>query len=107
MSRIGRKPIAIPAGVEIKIEDNLVSVKGPNGSLSTAIHKNIAITVEGSEINVTRPNDDKDNKALHGLSRTLISNMVDGVTKGFKKELDVNGVGYRVSKQGKALVMNL
>ena len=107
MSRIGRKPIVIPAAVEVKVENNLVSVKGPKGNLSAAIHKNMAITIEGNELLVTRPNDEKENRSLHGLSRTLIANMVDGVTTGFKKELDVNGVGYRVAKQGNALVMNL
>lgn len=107
MSRIGRKPIVIPAAVEVKVENNLVSVKGPKGNLSTTIHKNMAITIEGNELLVTRPDDEKENKSLHGLSRTLIANMVDGVTTGFKKELEVNGVGYRVAKQGNALVMNL
>ena len=107
MSRIGKKPIVIPATVEVMVENNLVSVKGPKGNLSTAIHKNMAITIEGNELLVTRPNDEKENRSLHGLSRTLIANMVDGVTTGFKKELEVNGVGYRVAKQGTALVMNL
>ncbi len=107
MSRIGRKPINIPAGVEIKIDGSVVSVKGPKGSLTQAFKPAMSIAVEGNEVIVTRPNDDKDNRSLHGLTRTLVSNMITGVTEGFKKELDVNGVGYRVQKQGANLVMNL
>lgn len=107
MSRIGRKPINIPAGVEIKQNDGVITVKGAKGTLTQKIHPNITVTVEGNEIIVTRPNDEKENRALHGLTRSLIANMVEGVTNGFKKELDVNGVGYRVQKQGKNLVMNL
>ena len=108
MSRIGRAPIAIPAGVEIKVEDNnVVTVKGAKGTLTQQFNNNMTITVEGGEVKVTRPNDAKENRALHGLTRTLISNMIIGVTEGYKKELDVNGVGYRVPKEGKKLVMNL
>ena len=108
MSRIGRAPIAIPAGVEIKVEENnVVTVKGPKGTLTQQFNPNMAIAMENGELKVTRPNDAKENRALHGLTRTLIHNMVVGVTEGFKKELDVNGVGYRVAKQGKQLVMNL
>ena len=107
MSRIGRKPINIPAGVEVKIDGSCVTVKGPKGTLSQTFQPSMNIAVEGAEIVVTRPNDEKHNRALHGLTRTLINNMVIGVTEGFKKELDVNGVGYRVQKQGKNLVMNL
>lgn len=107
MSRIGRKPIAIPAGVEVKIDNGLVTVKGPKGTLTQQIHQNISVTVEEAEVLVTRPNDEKENRALHGLSRTLIANMVEGVTNGFSKELEVNGVGYRVQKQGSNLVMSL
>ena len=108
MSRIGRAPIAIPAGVEIKVEDNnVVTVKGPKGALTQQFSSNMTIAVEGAELKVTRPNDAKENRALHGLTRTLIHNMVVGVTEGFKKELDVNGVGYRVAKEGSKLVMNL
>ena len=107
MSRIGRKPINIPAGVTVSVDGSVVSVKGPKGSLTQKVHPNMSVSVEGDLIHVTRPNDDKENKSLHGLTRSLIHNMVLGVTEGFKKELDVNGVGYRVQKQGKNLVMNL
>lgn len=107
MSRIGRKPIAIPAGVEVKLNGSEVTVKGPKGTLSDTFSKEMEISVEGSEILVKRPSDIKEHRALHGLTRTLIANMVEGVTNGYKKELEVNGVGYRVQKQGKNLVMNL
>ena len=107
MSRIGRKPINIPAGVEVKVDDSVVTVKGPKGTLTQKIHPNMTVTVEGNEILVTRPNDEKENRSLHGLSRTLIHNMVIGVTEGYKKTLEVNGVGYRAQKQGSNLVMNL
>ena len=107
MSRIGRKPINIPAGGEVKVEGKCVTVKGPKGTLTQKFQPAMNIAVEGAEIVVTRPNDAKENRSLHGLTRTLISNMIVGVTEGFKKELDVNGVGYRVQKQGKDLVMNL
>ena len=108
MSRIGRAPIAIPAGVEIKVEDNnVVTVKGPKGALTQQFSSNMTIAVEGAELKVTRPNDAKENRSLHGLTRTLLNNMVVGVTEGYKKELDVNGVGYRVAKEGSKLVMNL
>ena len=107
MSRIGRKPITIPAGVEVKVEGNTVSVKGPKGTLTNSFNSEMAITLEGNEIIVTRPSDDKEHRSLHGLTRTLINNMVVGVSEGFKKELEVNGTGYRVAKQGKDLVMTL
>ena len=107
MSRIGRKPIAIPAGVDVKVDGSVVTVKGPKGELTNSFNPEIAIAVEGNEIVVTRPTDNKEHRSLHGLTRTLISNMVIGVTEGFKKELQVNGVGYRVQKQGNNLVMNL
>ncbi len=108
MSRIGRAPIAIPAGVEIKVEDNnVVTVKGPKGTLTQQFNPNMAISMDAGVLHVARPNDAKENRALHGLTRTLIHNMVVGVTEGFKKELDVNGVGYRVAKEGNKLVMNL
>ena len=108
MSRIGRAPIAIPAGVEIKIEENnVVTVKGPKGTLTRQFHPNMTIAQEGNEILVTRPNDAKENRSLHGLTRTLLHNMIVGVEKGYTKELEVNGVGYRAQKQGKQLIMNL
>lgn len=107
MSRIGRKPINIPAGVTATVDGSVVTVKGPKGTLTTKIHPNMTVKVEGNEILVTRPNDEKENKALHGTTRSIINNMVLGVTEGFKKELEVNGVGYRVQKQGSNLVMNL
>lgn len=107
MSRIGRAPIAIPAGVNVTVEGTIVTVKGAKATLTRDVHPNMTVKVEGNEILVTRPNDEKQNRALHGLTRSLINNMVIGVSEGFKKELDVNGVGYRVQKQGKELVMNL
>ena len=107
MSRIGRMPIAIPAGVEVKLDGNTVSVKGPKGTLTRTVHQNMKVEVNGAEITVTRPNDNKENRSLHGLTRTLIANMVEGVTNGFSKELEVNGVGYRAQKQGNDLVLNI
>lgn len=107
MSRIGRKPITVPAGVEFKMTDGVATVKGPKGTLTQNIHPNMKVELADGEIHVTRPNDEKENRALHGLTRALLNNMVEGVTKGFQKELDVNGVGYRVQKQGKDLVMSL
>ena len=100
-------PIAIPAGVTVTLDGNTITVKGAKETLTQTFPPNMKVAVEGNEIIVTRPNDDKQNRALHGLTRSLIHNMVVGVTEGFKKELDVNGVGYRVAKQGKDLVMNL
>lgn len=107
MSRIGRMPIAIPAGVEVKLDGNTVTVKGPKGTLSRTVHQNMKVEVAGDEILVTRPNDNKENRSLHGLTRTLIANMVEGVTNGFSKELEVNGVGYRAQKQGNDLVLTI
>ena len=107
MSRIGRKPIAIPAGVEVKVNGTEVTVKGPKGTLSQSFSERMNIEVNGAEVVVTRPTDNNEDKSLHGLTRTLISNMVTGVSTCFTKELEVNGVGYRVAKQGKDLVMNL
>lgn len=107
MSRIGRQPIAVPAGVDVKIDGSTVTVKGPKGTLTRTVHKNMQVALEDGAILVTRPDESNLNKSLHGLTRTLIYNMVVGVTEGFKKELEVNGVGYRVAKQGKDLVMNI
>ena len=107
MSRIGNKPIAIPEGVDVKVNGSEVTVKGPKGTLNDTFRSEINIAVEGNEVIVTRPSDAKEHRALHGLTRTLIANMIEGVSKGFAKELEVNGVGYRVAKQGKDLVMNL
>ena len=107
MSRIGRKPITVPAGVEVKLNDGVITVKGPKGTLTQNVHPNMTVSIEGAEINVVRPNDEKENRSLHGTTRTMIANMVEGVANGYTKELDVNGVGYRVAKQGKQLVMNL
>ena len=108
MSRIGRMPIAIPAGVTVEIaENNHVTVKGPKGTLERTLPSEMDIKVEGSEVVVTRPNDLKKMKSLHGLTRTLIQNMVIGVSQGYEKALEVNGVGYRAQKQGKKLVLSL
>ena len=107
MSRIGRKPINIPAGVDVKIDGSEVTVKGPKGTLVQKFNPKMDIKVEGTEILVTRPDDEKESRSLHGLTRTLVHNMVVGVTEGFSKTLEVQGVGYRVQKQGKDLVMNL
>ena len=107
MSRIGRKPINIPAGVDVKVENGVITVKGPKGTLDFAYNQNMTVEIKDGTVEVTRPDDKKENRSLHGLTRTLINNMVVGVTEGYKKELDVNGVGYRVQKQGKKCVMNL
>ena len=108
MSRIGRMPIAIPAGVTVDIaENNKVTVKGPKGTLERVLPAEMEIKLEGAEVVVSRPNDLKKMKSLHGLTRTLIANMVKGVTDGFEKVLEINGVGYRVQKQGKKLVFSL
>ncbi|SEQ12658.1 large subunit ribosomal protein L6 [Lachnospiraceae bacterium NE2001] len=108
MSRIGKMPIAVPAGVTVDIaENNKVTVKGPKGELSRNLAPEMEIKMDGDVITVSRPNDLKRNRALHGLTRTLLNNMIIGVTEGYKKTLEVNGVGYRASKQGKKLVLNL
>ena len=108
MSRIGRMPIAIPSGVTVEVaENNKVTVKGPKGTLERVLPEAMDIKVDGEEVVVSRPNDLKKNKALHGLTRTLIYNMVIGVTEGYEKKLEVNGVGYRAQKQGKKLVLSL
>ncbi|MBQ1407235.1 MAG: 50S ribosomal protein L6 [Eubacterium sp.] len=108
MSRIGRRPIEVPAGVEIKVdENNVVTVKGPKGELSQQISPRIAVSVEDNELKLTRDADDREARSQHGLARTLLHNMVTGVTSGFEKKLEIQGVGYRVEKKGNTLVMNL
>ena len=108
MSRIGKKPVVIPAGVTVNVaEGNVVTVKGPKGELTNTFNADMMINVEGNVLTVSRPTDEANHRALHGLTRTLISNMVEGVEKGFSKELEVNGVGYRAEKKGNQLVMRL
>ena len=108
MSRIGKKPIAVAAGVTVTIADNnLVTVKGPKGTLTQQLAPNMTIKQEGAVITVERPSDEKNDRALHGLTRTLLANMVEGVTNGYSKTLDIVGVGYKATKQGKTLVLNL
>ena len=107
MSRIGRKPIVIPAGVEVKIEGNTVTVKGPKGTLTQEVSSSMQLSLEGNVLTVARPSDDREYRSLHGLTRTLINNMVVGVSEGFKKELEIAGVGYRAAKEGNVLVLNL
>ena len=108
MSRIGKMPVAIPAGVEVTVADgNLVTVKGPKGTLTQQLQPSMTIKQEGAELLVSRPDDGKENRALHGLTRALLHNMVVGVSEGFKKTLEINGVGYRAAKEGNELVMNL
>ena len=107
MSRIGRKPIAIPAGVEVKLDGNVITVKGAKATLTQELHPDMKVTVNGAEVTVERPSDVKEHRALHGLTRTLIANMIEGVTNGYKKQLEISGVGYRAQLQGKKLVMNL
>ncbi len=108
MSRIGRAPITVPAGVEVAVDsNNVVTVKGPKGTISQKMVPQMKIAMEDGVIHVERPNDEKENRSLHGLTRTLVHNMVVGVTEGFEKKLEINGVGYRASKEGKNLVMNL
>ena len=107
MSRIGNKPITVPSGVEVKIDGQKITVKGPKGTLEREIHKNISVTMENNTINVTRPNDLALNRSLHGLTRTLINNMLNGVVSEYTRELQINGVGYRVAKQGNNLNLTL
>ncbi len=107
MSRIGNKPINVPAGVEVKLDGNHISVKGPKGTLERDLHRNMEVTIDANVITVKRPNDLKENRSLHGLTRTLINNMIEGVTNEFTRKLEVNGVGYRAQKQGKKLVLTL
>ncbi|MGI6122927.1 MAG: 50S ribosomal protein L6 [Acetivibrionales bacterium] len=107
MSRIGKLPIEIPAGVDVKLDGHNMTVKGPKGTLSSSFHKNMIIEKEGNTITVKRPNDNKENRSLHGLTRALINNMVTGVSKGFEKNLEIVGVGFRAQKQGKKLILTL
>ena len=107
MSRIGNKPITIPAGVEVTLDGNVITVKGPKGTMTKELHKNMEVSVNGTEITVKRPDDEAFNRSLHGLTRTLINNMIEGVEKQFTRTLEVNGVGYRAQLKGKKLVMNL
>ena len=107
MSRIGRQPIAVPAGVEVKIEGSSVSVKGPKGETSRVLNKDMIIKLEASTITVERPTDNKEHRSMHGLTRTLLSNMVVGVTSGFSRTLEINGVGYRAAKSGNKLNLTL
>ena len=107
MSRIGKKPITVPAGVDVKIDGATVTVKGPKGTLTNTFNADMIIKLEGTEIIVDRPSENKMHKSLHGLTRTLLNNMVEGVTNGYKKTLEIEGIGYRAAKQGKDLVMNL
>ncbi len=107
MSRIGNKPITVPEGVEVNLDGQKITVKGPKGTLEREIHNNISVKLENGVITVARPNDEKENRSLHGLTRTLINNMIEGVSKEFTKTLEINGVGYRAAKQGKTLVLTL
>ena len=107
MSRIGKKPVSVPAGVEVKLDGTTLTVKGPKGTLTETFNKDMIIKVEGNEIIVERPSEDKLHKSLHGLTRTLIHNMIIGVTEGYSKTLEIEGIGYRAAKQGTNLVMNL
>jgi len=108
MSRIGIAPITVPAGVDVKVDDaNVITVKGPLGTLTYTVHPKMTVKIDGSTVAVERASDDKEDKSLHGLTRTLINNMVIGVTKGYTKELEIVGVGYRVQKQGKTITLNL
>ena len=108
MSRIGKKPISLPNGVSVTVEQgNTVRVKGPKGELTEQIHRDMKVVVEGNEVRVERPSDEPEHRALHGLSRTLVANMVEGVSNGYSKALEIVGVGYRAQKQGKKLVLNM
>ena len=107
MSRIGNKPITVPEGVEVKLDGQNLTVKGPKGTLVKELHKNMKVNVEANVITVVRPDNEPYNRSLHGLTRTLINNMIEGTVKGFERKLEVNGVGYRASKKGTTLVLNL
>ena len=107
MSRIGNKPITVPEGIDVTIDGQKITVKGPKGTLEREIHNNMSVKLEDGQIKISRPNDEKENRSLHGLTRSLINNMIEGVSKEFTKELEINGVGYRAVKQGKTLVLTL
>ena len=107
MSRIGNKPITVPAGVEVKIDGQHITVKGPKGTLERDIHRNMTVSMDGDVIKIARPDDEAYNRSLHGLTRTLISNMINGVVNEYKRELEINGVGYRAQLRGKKLVLTL
>ncbi|WP_150275548.1 50S ribosomal protein L6 [Paenibacillus tepidiphilus] len=107
MSRIGRKPIAVPSGVDVTVDNTVITVKGPKGTLSRELHKDMKITIENNEINVVRPSDNKLHRSLHGTTRSVVNNMVSGVTDGFSKSLELVGVGYRASKSGDKIVLNV
>ncbi len=107
MSRIGNKPITVPAGVEVKLDGNNITVKGPKGTLTRTVHKNMNLKLDGNVLTVTRPDDEPQNRSLHGLTRTLVNNMIIGTTEGFERKLEVNGVGYRAAKAGNNLNLTL
>jgi large subunit ribosomal protein L6 len=107
MSRIGRKPIAIPSGVDVTLNGNVITVKGPKGTLTRELHRDMKVVVDGGNVSVERPSDDKLHRSLHGTTRSVIANMISGVTQGFSKSLDLVGVGYRVNKQGEKIVLNV
>lgn len=107
MSRIGRKPITVPSGVDVTLDNKVITVKGPKGTLTRELHQDIQVTVQDNVIQIDRPSDQKLHRSLHGTTRTIVSNMVDGVTKGFEKTLELEGVGYRVNKSGEKLVLNI
>ena len=107
MSRIGNKPITVPEGIEVKLDGQKITVKGPKGTLEREVHNNMTVKLDNGVISVTRPNDEPENRSLHGLTRTLISNMIKGVSEEFSKALEINGVGYKAAKQGKTLVLSL
>ena len=107
MSRIGNKPITVPEGVEVKLDGQTLTVKGPKGTLTKEFHKDMKISIDGNVLKVERPDNEPKNRSLHGLTRTLINNMIEGTTKGFERKLEVNGVGYRAQKQGTKLVLTL
>jgi len=107
MSRIGRKPISVPSGVDITLNDSVITVKGPKGSLSRQLHKDMKVTVQDNVVTIERPSDNKQHRSLHGTTRSVVANMVNGVTEGFSKSLELVGVGYRANKSGNKLVLNV